>query len=57
MVPIDTNGPALTTGQIYWMHFNAGSALNAVLGIHPAAEQNCRAPLVIYCPTQEYAVW
>jgi hypothetical protein len=57
MMPSSVVASDLTTGQIYWMHFDRGSALNAVLGIHPAAEHNCRAPLVAYCPKQEYVAW
>lgn len=59
MYPVWPPANGLTTGQIYWMHFNGNSALNVVLGIHPAAEHNCALPLAAqrYCPAQELTVW
>lgn len=59
MFPVYPPANGLTTGQIYWMHFNGNSALNAVLGIHPKAEHNCGLPIAAqrFCPTQELNVW
>lgn len=50
-------GSGLTTGQIYWMHFDAAGALNSIVGVHPAAERNCQLPLFVHCPPQTFAVW
>lgn len=57
MWPQSPMGGELTTGQIYWMHFDSWGALNAVLGIHPAAERHCEWPAGVYCPAQTFTAW
>lgn len=57
MEPVSPPGSVLTTGQIYWMHFDAAGALNSVVGVHPAAERNCQLPFSSHCPDQKFARW
>jgi hypothetical protein len=57
MWPQSPVGSGLTTGQIFWMHFDYWGALNTVVGVHPVAERNCNAVFGARCPAQTFSAW
>jgi hypothetical protein len=50
-------GSAINTGQIYRMHFDASSSLNAVLHLQSAGARNCSLPFSAHCPDATFNAW